>query len=73
MIPNLLAALSLALVLCQLFSLEWVFEWYKLLALAAVCPFSLMNLYRLLRNRFLLRWVYESDASDYSSTAATSE
>nr|VZI41011.1 unnamed protein product [Spirometra erinaceieuropaei] len=67
LIPNLLCALSLVLVLGQLSSLEWVFEWYKLLNLAAVCPFSLMNLYRLLRNRFLLCWVYESDSFDTSS------
>uniref|UniRef100_A0A0V0JBE7 Transmembrane protein 39A n=3 Tax=Schistocephalus solidus TaxID=70667 RepID=A0A0V0JBE7_SCHSO len=67
LVPNLLCALSLVLVLCQLFSLEWVFEWYKLLNLAAVCPFSLMNVYRLVRNRFLLCWVYESDSFDLST------
>uniref|UniRef100_A0A5K3F0M5 Conserved plasma membrane protein n=2 Tax=Mesocestoides corti TaxID=53468 RepID=A0A5K3F0M5_MESCO len=56
-VTDVLCCVAVAIALCQLCCLEWVHEWYKLLGLAAVSPFTLLNLYSLLRNRFVISWV----------------
>ncbi|KAM7534796.1 hypothetical protein Aperf_G00000115251 [Anoplocephala perfoliata] len=52
---------SLALV-CVL---ELTFEWNKLIGLSAVSPFILLNLYRLLRNRTIIAWIWDDDNPIY--------
>ncbi|KAM3182258.1 hypothetical protein ACTXT7_012744, partial [Hymenolepis weldensis] len=46
---------------------EVTFEWSKLLNLAAISPFSLLNLYRVLRNRTVLTWIWNDEKPAYES------
>nr|CUU97579.1 hypothetical transcript [Hymenolepis microstoma] len=60
-VMNALCYIAVTVSLSQLFALEVIFEWSKLINLAAISPFSLMNLYRMLRNRTVLTWIWNGE------------
>lgn len=68
LVTNGLCYTAVVVSLGQMCTLEWTFEWYKLLGLAAMSPFALLNLYRLLRNRTILSWVWEDERPLYEPT-----
>ncbi|KAH9278108.1 Transmembrane protein 39A [Echinococcus granulosus] len=67
LVTNGLCYTAVVISLGQMCTLEWTFEWYKLLGLAAMSPFALLNLYRLLRNRTILSWVWEDERPIYET------